>query len=31
MSDTTLRKTIFLQATPEQVWAFLTDPEKLAL
>lgn len=31
MSDTTLRKTIFLKATPEQVWAFLTDPEKLAL
>jgi uncharacterized protein YndB with AHSA1/START domain len=31
MSDTTLRKSIYLKATPEQVWAYLTDPEKLAI
>ncbi|WP_342078674.1 SRPBCC domain-containing protein [Yoonia sp. SS1-5] len=27
----TLRKSIYLQANKEEVWAFLTDPEKLAL
>tara|TARA_R110002094_G_scaffold175012_2_gene155616 strand:+ start:352 stop:765 length:414 start_codon:yes stop_codon:yes gene_type:complete len=31
MTDTTLRKSIYLRATPAQVWAYLTDPEKLAL
>ena len=31
MTDTTLNKTIFLRATPAQVWAYLTDPEKLAI
>ncbi len=31
MTDTILRKTIYLRATPEQVWAYLTDPEKLAI
>lgn len=31
MNDTTLRKTIFLKATPEHVWGYLTDPEKLAI
>ncbi|MEP5154502.1 SRPBCC domain-containing protein [Planktotalea sp.] len=30
MSDTTLHKSIYLKATPEQVWEYLTDPEKLA-
>lgn len=31
MSDTTLRKSIYLKATPEQVWEYLTDPDKLAI
>ncbi len=31
MSDTIIRKSIYLRATPETVWAFLTDPDKLAL
>ena len=26
MTDTTLRKSIFLDATPEQVWPWLVDP-----
>ena len=30
MTTTTLRKTIFLKAEREEVWAFLTEPEKLA-
>ena len=30
MTDTILRKTIFLRAEREEVWAFLTEPEKLA-
>lgn len=30
MTDTVLRKTIFLRASREEVWAFLTQPEKLA-
>lgn len=29
MTDTTIRKSIFLNATPDQVWQWLTDPEKL--
>ena len=31
MTETVLRKSIFLRATPAQVWAYLTDPEKLAI
>jgi len=31
MTDTVLRKSIYLKASPAQVWAYLTDPEKLAL
>jgi len=30
MSDTTITKTIFLNADTETVWAFLTDKDKLA-
>lgn len=30
MTDRVLRKTIFLKATRQQVWAFLTEPDKLA-
>jgi len=28
---TTLNKSIYLRASKEQVWAYLTDPEKLAI
>ena len=31
MTDTILRKSIYLKATPAQVWAYLTDPERLAI
>lgn len=31
MTDTTIQKTIFLRATKAQVWAYLTEPEKLAV
>ena len=31
MTDTILKKTIYLKATPAQVWDYLTDPEKLAI
>lgn len=31
MTDTIIQKTIYLKATPEQVWAYLTEPEKLAI
>ncbi len=31
MTETILRKSIFLKATPAQVWAYLTDPDKLAI
>ncbi|GFE65695.1 SRPBCC family protein [Litoreibacter roseus] len=31
MSDRVIRKSIYLKATPAQVWAYLTDPKKLAL
>lgn len=31
MTDTVIRKSIYLKATPEQVWDYLTDPDKLAL
>lgn len=29
MTDTTIQKSIFLNATPDQVWDYLTDPNKL--
>ena len=31
MTDTILRKSIYLRASPAQVWAYLTDPDKLAI
>lgn len=31
MTDTVIRKSIYLNATPERVWDFLTDPDKVAL
>ena len=31
MSDTEIRKSIFLKATPKKVWDYLTDPEKLGI
>jgi len=31
MTDTTIRKSVYLKATREQVWAYLTDPDKLAI
>lgn len=31
MTDSTIRKTMYLNATPEKVWSYLTDPEKLSL
>ena len=31
MTDVTIRKTIYLRAAPAQVWAYLTEPEKLAV
>ena len=31
MTDTILQKTIYLKATPAQVWAYLTEPAKLAI
>ncbi len=31
MTKTMIRKMIYLRATPEQVWDYLTDPDKLAL
>lgn len=31
MTDTTIRKSVYLNASKEQVWAYLTDPEKLAI
>lgn len=30
MTNAVLRKTIFLRATRDEVWAFLTEPDKLA-
>ncbi|NDR59566.1 SRPBCC family protein [Aliiruegeria sabulilitoris] len=30
MSGLSIRKTIYLDATPERVWSFLTEPERLA-
>lgn len=31
MTDTIIQKTIYLKAAPAQVWAYLTEPEKLAI
>lgn len=31
MTDTVIRKSILLRAAPSTVWAFLTDPDKLAI
>lgn len=31
MTDTVLTKSIYLKATPAQVWAYLTDPDKLGI
>lgn len=31
MTDTILQKSIYLKATPAHVWAYLTDPAKLAI
>jgi len=31
MTDAILQKTIYLKATPAQVWAYLTEPAKLAV
>ncbi|UWR43460.1 SRPBCC domain-containing protein (plasmid) [Phaeobacter inhibens] len=31
MNDTILRKSIYLRAAPAQVWAYLTEPEKLEI
>ncbi|MDX8348218.1 SRPBCC domain-containing protein [Cognatiyoonia sp. IB215446] len=31
MTDNVLEKSIYLKATPAQVWAYLTEPEKLAI
>ncbi len=31
MTDTTLRKTVYLNASKKDVWAYLTEPDKLAI
>ena len=31
MTDTTIRKSIYIKATPDQVWPWLTDPDKLGI
>ena len=31
MTDNTLRKSIYLKASKQQVWGYLTDPEKLGI
>ena len=31
MTEVILEKTIYLRAAPSKVWAYLTDPEKLAI
>lgn len=30
MTETVLQKTVYLTATPQQVWAYLTEPDQLA-
>ena len=31
MTEVTIQKTILLRAAPDRVWAFLTDPDRLAI
>ena len=31
MTDSVIQKSIYLKATPDRVWAYLTDPDKLAI
>jgi uncharacterized protein YndB with AHSA1/START domain len=31
VTDTILKKSIYLKTTPDKVWAYLTDPDKLAI
>ena len=31
MTENTIRKAIYLNATPDQVWPYLTDPDKLGM
>lgn len=31
MTDSVIRKSIYLKASKQQVWAYLTDPDKLAI
>ena len=31
MTQTTIQKSIFLNATPDQVWDYLTEPEKMGI
>ena len=31
MTDTVLQKSIYLNATPDQVWEYLTDPDKIGI
>ena len=31
MTPTTLNKTVYLKASKQQVWSYLTDPDKLAI
>jgi len=31
MTDTAIQKSIYLNATPDQVWDYLTEPDKLAI
>jgi uncharacterized protein YndB with AHSA1/START domain len=31
MTDTVIQKSIFLKATPDQVWDYLTEPEKMGI
>lgn len=31
MTDNTIRKSIYLNATPDQIWPWLTDPDKIGI
>ncbi len=31
MTETSIQKSIYLNATPDEVWDYLTDPDKLAI